>query len=81
MFEYLDLSNIIEPTPVLQELVQDLENKLCMVKGILADCGEYAPDPLTEDLKKDIQLLESVLSRVAAQQELIDLRNQCVCLN
>jgi len=81
MFEYLDLSNIIEPTPVLQELVQDLENKLCMVKGILADCGEYAPDPLTEDLKKDIQLLESVLSRVAAQQELIDLRNQCICLN
>tara|TARA_R100001377_G_scaffold85036_1_gene70054 strand:+ start:36 stop:281 length:246 start_codon:yes stop_codon:yes gene_type:complete len=81
MFEYLDLSNIIEPTPVLQELVQDLENKLCMVKGILADCGEYAPDPLTEDLKKDIQLLESVLNRVAAQQELIDLRNQCVCLN
>jgi len=52
-----------------------------MVKGILADCGEYAPDPLTEDLKKDIQLLESVLSRVVAQQELIDLRNQCVCLN
>ena len=32
----------LKPTPVLQELIQDLENKLNATKAVLADCGEYA---------------------------------------
>ena len=71
----------LQSTPVLQELIEDLEIKLQSTKAVLASCGEYANEALILDLKRDIKLLESVLGRVVAQQELIDLRAQQIFLN
>ena len=71
----------LQSTPVLQELIEDLEIKLQSTKDVLASCGEYANEALILDLKRDIKLLESVLGRVVAQQELIDLRAQQIFLN
>ena len=71
----------LKPTPVLQELIQDLEGKLNATKAVLNDCGEYADPQLVDGIVKDIALLEAVLGRVIAQQELIDIRMQSICLN
>ena len=71
----------LKPTPVLQELIQDLENKLNATKAVLNDCGEYAGPQFVDGIVKDVALLEAVLGRVIAQQELIDIRMQSVCLN
>ena len=71
----------LKPTPVLQELIQDLENKLNETKAVLNDCGEYADPQFVDGIVKDVALLEAVLGRVIAQQELIDIRMQSVCLN
>ena len=71
----------LKPTPVLQELIQDLENKLNATKAVLNDCGEHADPQFVDGIVKDVALLEAVLGRVIAQQELIDIRMQSVCLN
>ena len=71
----------LKPTPVLQELIQDLENKLNATKAVLNDCGEYADPQFVDGIAKDIALLEAVLGRVIAQQELIDIKTQSICLN
>ena len=71
----------LQSTPVLQELIEDLEIKLQSTKDVLVSCGEYANEALILDLKRDIKLLESILGRVVAQQELIDLRAQQIFLN
>jgi hypothetical protein len=52
-------------------------------KRVLADC-EYmgAPDTLIDGLKSDIRLLDQVIERCYAQQELIDMRaEQIIGLN
>ena len=41
-FEKLNIN--LKATPVLQELIQDLENKLECTKSVLCDVGEFA-DP------------------------------------
>ena len=71
----------LKPTPVLQELIQDLEGKLNATKAVLADCGEYADPQFVDGIERDVALLEAVLGRVIAQQELIDIKAQSVCLN
>ena len=72
----------LKPTPVLQELIQDLEGKLNPTKAVLNDCGEYADPQFVDGIVKDVALLEAVLGRVIAQQELIDLRaEQVIGLN
>ena len=72
----------LKPRPVLQELIQDLEGKLNATKISLAGCGAYANYHFKEGLKNDIKLLEAVLGRVIAQQELIDARaEQIIGLN
>tara|TARA_B100001094_G_C17853953_1_gene634059 strand:- start:60 stop:305 length:246 start_codon:yes stop_codon:yes gene_type:complete len=73
-FEKLNIN--LKATPVLQELIQDLENKLECTKSVLCDVGEFADPSFINSLEKDVKLLEQVLARVVAQQELIDLR-QC----
>ena len=72
----------LQPKPVLQELIEDLTNKMLAQKKVLADC-EYmgAPDNLIDGLKSDIKLLDQVIERCYAQQELINLRSQLICLN
>ena len=72
----------LKPIPVLQELIQDLEGKLNATKIALEGCGAYANYHFKEGLKNDVKLLEAVLGRVIAQQELIDLRaEQIIGLN
>ena len=71
----------LKPRPVLQELIEDLTNKMLAQKQALADCGEYADPILVHSLKADIKLLDQVIERCYAQQELINLRSQIINLN
>ena len=72
----------LKPRPVLQELIEDLTNKMLNLKQVLAGCGPYANRELEEGLKNDIKLLDEVIERCYAQQELIDARaEQIIGLN
>ena len=72
----------LKPLPVLEELISDLTNKMLAQKAVLADCGEYADPVLVQGLEADIQLLDDVIERCYAQQELIDARaEQIIGLN
>ena len=66
----------LKPRPVLQELIEDLTNKMLEQKQVLADCGEYADPALVQGLKADIRLLDQVIERCYAQQELINMRDE-----
>ena len=66
----------LQPRPVLQELIEDLTNKMLVQKQVLADCGEDAAPAVVQGLKADIRLLNQVIERCYAQQELINLRNE-----
>ena len=75
----------LTPAPVLQELIDDLETKICnlttelaMMEGIQA---KYGARYLVYGLEKQIDILEEVLERVEAQQELIDLKQNSISLN
>ena len=59
-----------------QELIQDLENKLRKIKTVLVETAEYATSEYVDRLKFEINLLESVLGRVIAQQELSELKSK-----
>ena len=66
----------LKPRPVLQELIEDLTNKMLNLKQVLAGCGPYANRELEEGLKNDIKLLDEVIERCYAQQELINMRDE-----
>ena len=66
----------LKPRPVLQELIEDLTNKMLAQKQVLADCREYADPALVQGLKADIRLLDQVIERCYAQQELINMRDE-----
>lgn len=66
----------LKPLPVLEELISDLTNKMLAQKQVLADCGEYASSTLIHGLQADIKLLDEVIERCYAQQELINLRSE-----
>ena len=75
---YIDLKT----APVLQELISDLETELSNKINELAMIeGEIAPRYIVHGLEKEIDVLESVLERVEAQQELIDLKQNSISLN
>ena len=72
----------LTPAPVLQELIDDLETKICKLTTELAMLeGEDAPRYLVYGIEKQIDVLEEVLERVEAQQELIDLKQNSISLN
>ena len=73
---YKNVKIDLKPLPVLEELISDLTNKMLAQKAALADCGEYADPYLVQGLEADIQLLDDVIERCYAQQELINLRNE-----
>jgi hypothetical protein len=66
----------LKQRPVLQELIEDLTNKMLLQKQLLAACGEHVSPTLVHGVKADIQLLNEVIERCYAQQELIDMRNE-----
>lgn len=74
--KYDNVTIDIQPRPVLQELIEDLTNKMLAQKKVLADCGEYASPTLVRGLQADIELLDQVIERCYAQQELINMRNE-----
>tara|TARA_R100000988_G_scaffold88648_1_gene51715 strand:+ start:200 stop:430 length:231 start_codon:yes stop_codon:yes gene_type:complete len=72
----------LKPVPVLQELISDLENKICELTVELAMLhSENGPRYLTYAIEKQLDMLEEVLERVEAQQELIDLKQNSISLN
>ena len=75
----------LKTTPVLQELIDDLETKICNLTTELAMMeGEkvnHGARYLVYGLEKQLDILESVLERVEAQQELIDLKQNSISLN
>ena len=72
----------LTPAPVLQELIDDLETKICKLTTELAMLeGKVAPRYLVHGIEKQIDVLEEVLERVEAQQELIDLKQNSISLN
>ena len=64
----------LKPRPVLQELIEDLTHKMLAQQAALSACGEYADNAMVQGLKADIKLLDQVIERCYAQQELIDMR-------
>jgi len=67
----------LKPRPVLQELIEDLTNKMLAQKQVLADLEHMNGNHyLVQGIKSDIRLLDQVIERCYAQQELIDLRNE-----
>ena len=72
----------LKTAPVLQELINDLETELSNKINELAMIeGEIAPRYIVYGLEKEIEMIESVLERVEAQQELIDLKQNSISLN
>jgi len=72
----------LNPEPILQELIDDLETKICNLTTELAMLeSENGPRYLVYGLEKQLDILESVLERVEAQQELIDLKQNSISLN
>ena len=67
----------LKPRPVLQELIEDLTNKMLAQKAVLADLEHMnAGSSLVRGLQADIKLLDQVIERCYAQQELINERNE-----
>ena len=72
----------IKPRPVLEELISDLTNKMLNLKKVLRDNRRYADTDIVDTLESNIQLLDEVIERCYAQQELIDARaEQIIGLN
>ena len=80
---YKNVKIDLKPLPVLEELITDLTNKMLAQKAVLADCEHMgSPSTLIKGLKSDIKLLDQVIERCYAQQELIDMRaEQIIGLN
>ena len=68
----------LKPRPVLQELIEDLTNKMLAQKRVLhmEQNNEHADYLFIEGLKSDIRLLDQVIERCYAQQELINMRDE-----
>ena len=74
----------LKPIPVLQELIEDLTNKMLALKRVLhmEQDNKYADYIFIDGLKADIKLLNEIIERCYAQQELIDMRaEQIIGLN
>jgi len=67
---------------VLTELVQDLELRLEQTKIDLEISSGYGTDSFSIlKLATEVKLLEEILERVEAQDELIHFQKENICLN
>ena len=72
----------LKPLPVLEELISDLTNKMLNLKKVLRDNRRYSDADIVDTLESNIQLLDEVIERCYAQQELINMRaEQIIGLN
>ena len=74
--KYNNVEIDLKPQPVLQELIEDLTNKMLNLKKVLRDNRRYADTDIVDTLESNIQLLDEVIERCYAQQELINLRSE-----
>tara|TARA_R110000803_G_scaffold196340_1_gene259633 strand:- start:300 stop:545 length:246 start_codon:yes stop_codon:yes gene_type:complete len=74
--KYDNVTIDLKQRPVLQELIEDLTNKMLAQKQLLVDCGEDVSPQLIKMVKQDVKLLDEVIERCYMQQELIDMRNE-----
>jgi len=74
------LKTNLDHTPVLQELIQDLRNKIKMTETIIKTMGLNNTE-VTSFLEREVEILEELLDRVEAQQQLINLKSHLVWLN
>ena len=75
--KYDNVTIDLQPRPVLQELIEDLTNKMLAQKRVLADLEHMnGGSSLVRGLQVDIKLLDQVIERCYAQQELINMRNE-----
>jgi hypothetical protein len=74
------LKTNLDHTPVLQELIQDLKNKIKMTETIIKTMGLNNTE-VTSFLEREVEILEELLDRVEAQQQLINLKSHLVWLN
>ena len=82
--KYSNVEIDLKPRPVLQELIEDLTNKMLALERVLhmEQDNEYVDYIFIDGLKADIKLLNEVIERCYAQQELIDMRaEQIIGLN
>ena len=80
--KYNNVKIDLKPLPVLEELITDLTNKMLNLKKVLSDNREYADADVVDTLESNIYLLDEVIERCYAQQELIDTRaEQIIGLN
>ena len=66
----------LKPLPVLEELISDLTNKMLNLKKVLRDNYGSADFEVIDILQSNIKLLDEVIERCYAQQELINLRSE-----
>jgi len=81
---YKNVKIDLTPLPILEELIEDLTNKMLAQKRVLhmEQNNEHADYLFIDGLKSDIKLLDEVLERVYDQQQLINLRaEQIIGLN
>jgi len=74
------LKTNLDHTPVLQELIQDLRSKIKMTETIIKTMGLNNTE-VTSFLEREVEILEELLDRVEAQQQLINLKSHLVWLN
>ena len=73
---YKNVKIDLKPLPVLEELIADLTNKMLNLKKVLRDNYGSADFEVIDILQSNIKLLDEVIERCYAQQELIDERNE-----
>ena len=73
---YKNVKIDLKPLPVLEELITDLTNKIINLKKVLRDNREYGDADVVDCLESNIYLLDEVIERCYAQQELINLRSE-----
>ena len=76
--KYSNVEIDLKPRPVLQELIEDLTNKMLALERVLHmdQDNEYVDYIFIDGLKADIKLLNEVIERCYAQQELINIRDE-----
>ena len=76
--KYSNVEIDLKPRPVLQELIEDLTNKMLALERVLhmEQDNEYVDYIFIDGLKADIKLLNEVIERCYAQQELINIRDE-----
>ena len=72
----------LTPAPVLQELIDDLETKIYNLNVELSNMDfKMGARYQIYGIEKQIEVLEEVLKRVIAQQDLIDKKQNSISLN